>query len=198
MTARNYDVVIKVADASSFETNNVLIGNTSSATGTIANVDTSTNILKVKLSNSILEFSNLEVVHSNVISVSGTANGLLNTTSLPFQSNTYSGNVTTAISTIQSIGPSGFIAEKNAFTQNPVVRLYEIYYSGEWYPENAAGNPTGKGEGRSWPTNFPIRFADIRGDLISDLNYNVTYSGDSFIPFPSQISSIEQSSDGSF
>ena len=41
-----------------------------------------------------------------------------------------------------------------------------------------------------------ITLADIRGDLISDLNYNVTYGGDSFIPFPSQISSIEQSSDG--
>lgn len=196
MTARNYDLVITVSNAAPFETNNVLIGNTSLATGVIANVDSTTNILKVKLSNSILEFSNLEVVHSNVVSITGTANGLLNTTSLPFQANTYSGNVTTAISTIQSIGPSGFIAEKNAFTQNPVVRLYEIYYPGEWYPENAAGNPTGRGEGRSWPTNFPIRFADVRGDLISDLNYNVTYGGDSFIPFPSQISSIEQSSDG--
>ena len=104
MTARNYDVIIKVADASSFETNNVLIGNTSSATGVIANVDTSTNVLKVKLSNTILEFANLEIVHSNVISVTGTANGLLNTTSLPFQANTYSGNVKTAQSTIQSIG----------------------------------------------------------------------------------------------
>ena len=28
------------------------------------------------------------------------------------------------------------------------------------------------------------------------MNYNVTYSGSTFIPFPSQISSIEQSSDG--
>ena len=196
MTARNYDVIITVNDASPFETSNVLIGNTSLATGVIANVNSTTKELKVKLSNSILEFSNLEVVHSNAISISGTANGLLNTTSLPFQSNTYSGNTTTAIATIQSIGPSSFIAEKNAFTQNPVVRLFEIYYPGEWYPENAAGNPTGKGEGRSWPTNFPIRFADVRGDLISDLNYNVTYGASSFIPFPSQISSIEQASDG--
>lgn len=196
MTARNYDVIITVDNASSFETSNLLIGNTSLATGTIANVDSTLNTLKVKLSNSILEFSNLEVVHSNVISVSGTANGSLNTTSLPFQANTFSGNTTTAIATIQSIAPSGFIAEKNAFTQNPVVRLFEVYYPGEWYPKNAAGNPGGKGEGRSWPTNFPIRFADIRGDLISDLNYNVTYSGSSYIPFPSQISAIEQASDG--
>ena len=196
MTARNYDVVITVDNATGFQSTNVLIGNTSAAVGVIANVNTTLNTLKVKLSNSIAEFSNLEVVHSNVISISGTANGLLNTTSLPFQSNTLSGNTTTAIATIQSIGPSGFIAEKNAFTQNPIVRLYEIYYPGEWYPPNTAGNPTGKGEGRSWPTNFPIKFADVRGDLTSDLNYNVLHQGESYIPFPSDISSINQSSDG--
>ena len=196
MTARNYDFVITVDNAAGFQSTNVLIGNTSAAVGVIANVDTSLNTLKVKLSNSILEFSNLEVVHSNVLSISGTANGALNTTSLPFQSNTLSGNTTTAIATIESIAPSAFIAEKNAFTQNPIVRLYEVYYPGEWYPPNAAGNPTGKGEGRAWPVNFPIRFADIRGDLTSDLNYNVLHQGDSYIPFPSDISSINQSSDG--
>ena len=130
MTARNYDVVITVDNATGFQSTNVLIGNTSASTGVIANVDTTLNTLKVKLSNSLSEFSNLEVVHSNIISLTGTANGLLNTTSLPFQANTYSGNTTTAIATIQSIAPSGFIAEKNAFTQNPVVRLYEIYYPG--------------------------------------------------------------------
>ena len=196
MTARNYDVVITVDNAAGFQSTNVLIGNTSASTGVIANVDTTLNTLKVKLSNTILEFSNLEVVHSNVISVSGTANGSLNTTSLPFQANTYSGNTTTAIATIQSIAPSGFIAEKNAFTQNPVVRLYEIYYPGEWYPTTDSGNPGAIGEGRAWPNNFPIRFADIRGDLISDLNYNVIHQGDSYIPFPSDISSISQSGDG--
>ena len=51
---------------------------------------------------------------------------------------------------------------------------------------NEFGNPTGLGAGKSWPTNFPIRFADIRGDLTSDLNYNVIHKGDSYIPFPSQ------------
>ena len=97
MTARNYDVVITVDNATGFQSTNVLIGNTSAAVGVIANVNTTLNTLKVKLSNSIAEFSNLEVVHSNVISISGSANGLLNTTSLPFQSNTLSGNTTTAI-----------------------------------------------------------------------------------------------------
>ena len=149
MTARNYDVVIKVNDATGFESTNVLIGNTSAATGVIANVNLSENTLKVKLSNTFAEFSNLEIVHSNVINVSGTANGLLNTTSLPFQSNVFSGNTMTALATIQSIAPSGFIAEKNAFTQNPVVRLFEIYYPGEWYPTKPSGNPGAVGDGRS-------------------------------------------------
>ena len=196
MTARNYDVVITVNDATNFQSTNVLIGNTSAATGVIANVNLSENQLKVKLNNSFHEFSNLEVVHTNVFNTSGTANGTLNTTSLPFQANTYTSNTTTAIATIQSIGPSGFIAEKNAFSQNPLVRLYEIYYPGEWYPPNAAGNPGAVGAGRAFPSNFPIRFADIRGDLVSDLNYNVIHDGDSYIPFPSDISSIQQSGDG--
>ena len=60
MTARNYDVVITVNDATGFESTNVLIGNTSAATGVIANVNLSENTLKVKLSNSINEFSNLD------------------------------------------------------------------------------------------------------------------------------------------
>ena len=118
MTARNYDVVITVNDATGFESTNVLIGNTSAATGVIANVNLSENTLKVKLSNSINEFSNLEIVHSNVINVLGSANGSLNTANLPFQANTFSGNTTTAIATIQSIGPSGFIAEKCIYTKS--------------------------------------------------------------------------------
>ena len=102
----------------------------------------------------------------------------------------------TASATISSQVPSSFIAEKNAFTQNPIVRLYEIYYPGEWFPITPEGNPTEDGEGRAWPTNFPLKFADIAGDLISDLNYNVTYDGDSYIPFPVDVSSISQGTDG--
>ena len=47
-----------------------------------------------------------------------------------------------------------------------------------------AGNPTGKGAGLSWPSDFPIKFAEVRGDLIADLNYNVLHQGESYIPFP--------------
>lgn len=196
MTARNYDVILSVANAAGFQVNNVLVGNTTLTTGVIANVNTTDNTIKVKLNNALQEYGSSESVHSNTITISGTANGSLNTTALPFQANTFSGNVTTAITTITGSTPSSFIAEKNAFTQNPVVRLFELYYPGEWFPLNSQGNPTNEGTGRAWPNNFPIRFADVRGDLSADLFYNVTYDGDNYIPFPVNLSQIEQGSDG--
>jgi len=116
--------------------------------------------------------------------------------SVPFVANIFISAQQTAAATLSSQAPSPFIAEKNAFTQNPIVRLYEIYYPGEWFPATPEGNPTEDGQGRAWPTNFPLKFADIAGDLISDLNYNVTYDGDSYIPFPVDVSSISQGTDG--
>ena len=130
MSARSYDVILSVDNASAFEATNVVIGNTSATTGTIANVNTTTNELKVKLNNLQQEFSSSEVVHSNTI-VTTTAtggDGLLTTAN--FLSNVYSANSTTAIATISSIAQSAFKAEKNAFSQNPIVRLYTIYYPG--------------------------------------------------------------------
>jgi len=115
---------------------------------------------------------------------------------VPFTSNIATSEVTTATTTIASQDPSLFIAEKNAFVQNPVVRLYDVFYPGEWFPPDKHGNPTGEGTGRSWPTNFPLKFADIAGDLVSDLQYNVTYDGESYIPFPLNITSIKQNQDG--
>ena len=195
-SARNYDVILTVADASDFVTGNTIIGVTTKTTGFIANVNSTDNQVKVKLNNVLQEFTTSETIKSNTITITGTANGAVNSTNLPFQANVRSGETTTATTTITSIAPSPFIAEKNAFTQNPVVRLYEIYYPGEWYPDNQAGNPTGDGTGRGWPNDVPIRFADIRAELAADLQYNVTYDGTSFIPFPVDISSLEQSSDG--
>ena len=196
MTARNYDVILTVDNAAGFQSTNALVGNTTSTVGYIANVDTTSNQLKVKLNNVLQEFSSTEVVHSNTITILGSANGRLNSSSIPFQSNTMSGNVTTAIATVSSISPSAFIAEKNAFTQNPVVRLYTVYYPGEWYPPNENGNPTGQGAGRAYPNDFPLRFAEIIGDLVSDLQYNVVYDTDTYLPFPLNSSAISQSSDG--
>ena len=58
-------------------------------------------------------------------------------------------------------------------------------------------NPTGAGAGRAWPNEFPIRFAEVVGDLTSDLFYNVTYGGGSYIPFPVNASKLAQGSEGS-
>lgn len=197
MTARTYDVILTVSNALPFQSGNVVIGNTSLAVGIIAGIDRANNNLKVKLANTFNEFSPSEFIHSKVISISGTANGAINNASaLPFTANSMTGNVITASASIFNIQPSTFIAEKNAFTQNPIVRLYSIYYPGEWYPPNDAGNPTESGEGRAWPTDFPIRFAEIVGDLSDDITYNVTYGGISYTPFPVSISGIEQASDG--
>ena len=196
MTSRTYDTILSVASASAFRTGNNIIGSTSLTTGIIAAVDTVNKKIKVKLTNPQQEFLSGETVSSNIITVTGTANGALNTTSLPFQANTMSGNVTTASSTISAITPSTFIAEKNAFTQNPIVRLYSIYYPGEWYPPNANGNPTGQGAGYAWPNDFPIRIAEIIGDKAEDISYNVTYAGTSYAPYPVNLSGLEQASDG--
>jgi phage-related protein len=197
VTSRTYDVVLTVANALPFQTGNVVIGNTSAAVGIIAGIDRANNLLKVKLANAISEFTGSENIYSKVITISGTANGAINdSTYLPFQANVMSGNVVTAVTNIINIQPSTFIAEKNAFTQNPIVRLYSVYYPGEWYPPNEAGNPGETGEGRAWSPYFPIRFAEIVGDLADDISYNVSYGGTTYSPYPVSISGIEQASDG--
>ena len=120
-----------------------------------------------------------------------------NLISTAFEPAIYTGNTTTAISpNIASISNSPYIKEKNSFTQNPIVRLIRIYYPGEWYPPNKAGNPTLQGEGLSWPVNFPFSVAEINGDVISDINYNVTYGGESYQPYPLNVSAMEQKNDG--
>jgi phage-related protein len=197
VTSRNYDVVLTVANTIGFATGNILIGNTSLTVATIAGSDRANNLIKVKLANALQEFVVGEAIHSNAVTITGTANGAINNASaLPFTANTMSGNTTVAITTISATAPSSFIAEKNAFTQNPIVRLYSIYYPGDWYPLNEYGNPSQNGEGRSWPVDFPIRMAEIVGDIADDISYNVTYGGVSYNPFPISISGIEQSSDG--
>jgi phage-related protein len=197
VTSRTYDVILTVANATPFQTGNIVVGNTSSASGIIAGIDKTNNLLKVKLANTIHEFIDSENIYSKYITISGTANGAINNAmALPFQANVMSGNVVTGISSILDIQPSTFIAEKNAFTQNPIVRLYSVYYPGEWYPPNEAGNPGESGEGLAWPIYFPIHFAEIVGDLADDINYKVSYGGVTFSPYPVSISGIDQSSDG--
>lgn len=104
--------------------------------------------------------------------------------------------VTTATGTVTSVSPSKYIREKNDFEQRPLVRLYSIYYPGEWYPTNTKGNPTGEGEGYSWPAGFPLRIAEVRGDYISDLNYKVSMGGVEYSPYPINSGPINVDSSG--
>ena len=266
MSARLYDYIITVANTAPFKNGNNIIGSSSGTYGTIANVDTATSNLKVKVSNAFQEFTvgeNITSNHyliSNVISVQtivnsnaaaprftitgGTvpkSNAELNifvdgvyqdpgswkyesaNTALVFYdfslpgtktitirretgntfaqsfaaSNLSIGNVVSATSTtISAIRNNPFIKSKNSISQSPIVRLITFYYPGEWYPPNLNGNPAGKGAGYAWPADMPWKIAEIVGDVHSDLNYNVSYAGETYIPYPTEVDGIGTSSDG--
>ena len=108
-TARTYDFILTVADATGFVSGNNIFGVTSDTVATIANVDLAANQLKVKVDNVQREFKATETIKNDVITVSTSANGAINTTSTPFQSNAFSGNTTVASTTISSISNSPFL-----------------------------------------------------------------------------------------
>ena len=78
MTARNYDIILTVADATDFVSGNAIVGVTSATVGFIANVNITAKQLKVKLNNVKQEFHDSETITSNSVVISGTANGVLN------------------------------------------------------------------------------------------------------------------------
>lgn len=196
MTARTYDYSVVVDNISGFYPGRSVIGRDSATIGVIAAVDIDTRAIKIRLANTMQEYRTGEVILSNLTATNSTANSSLTTTSLPFQASTYGYSYATAAATIQNITPSTYNSQKNAFTQNPIVRLYSIYYPGEWYPINENGNPSNDGEGKSWPNDFPIRFAEIIGDVADDLQYNVSMGSTTYMPFPVQSSGLEQGADG--
>jgi len=100
-----------------------------------------------------------------------------NTNAVSFVSSNYASQITTANSTIVEVSSSPYIAEKNSIQQTPLVRLYTIYYPGEWYPPNANGNPSGSGDSFPWPYGFPLRYAELIGESYSDFNYSVSLGG---------------------
>ena len=98
-----------------------------------------------------------------------------NTNAVSFISSNMYSQVIAANSTITNIYSAPYIAEKNSTEQTPIVRLYSIYYPGEWYPKNANGNPSKSGAGYPWPYNFPLRYAEFIGETYTDFNYSVSY-----------------------
>ncbi len=99
-----------------------------------------------------------------------------NTEARSFIASNYASQITTATSTIAAVTESPYIAEKNSTVQTPLVKLFTIYYPGEWYPENSNGNPSLSGSGFPWPYGFPMRFAQILGESYSDFNYSVSFN----------------------
>jgi phage-related protein len=99
--------------------------------------------------------------------------------------------------TVSSIDPSNYVVVKNAFEQEPLVRLFSIYYPGEWYPPNTNGNPAGEGAGYPWPYQFPLRYAEIIGEDFSIPDYSIQYDSKEYKAFPISYPGISISSDGS-
>jgi len=119
-----------------------------------------------------------------------------NNETIPFTAASFSEQKNGANFAITNVINSNYIRERNAFIQNPVVRLYSIYYPGEWYKPNEEGNPTNDGEGRRWPDGFPLRFAEVRGDLNADVTYNVEFGGVNYTPMPINSGGLEIDSSG--
>lgn len=136
----------------------------------------------------------LPIVDSNAnISVNF---GNINTA--PYYSTLRFGETITASANIVEIGNSVFIEAKNTFEQQPLVRLYTLYFPGEWYPPKESGNPdtTSLGIAYPWPAGFPVRFAEIRGDYISDITYAIQLGGVSYMPYPLNSTGIGLDSSG--
>ena len=67
MTARNYDVILTVANPAGFISGNSIIGATSSTVGFIANVNATTKQLKVKLNhNEVLIKHYIDIVKNHL------------------------------------------------------------------------------------------------------------------------------------
>ena len=70
MSTRLYDYILTVTSASGFTNGNTIIGSSSGTVGYIANVDTTTNNIKVKVNNAFQEFSSGETVTSKHFRIS--------------------------------------------------------------------------------------------------------------------------------
>lgn len=103
-----------------------------------------------------------------------------NTLAPSFISANFEGYTTTASNVLLEIADSPYISEKNATEQSALVKLYSIYYPGEWYPTKTSGNPSNSGDGFPWPYGFPIRYAEVLGDDVFDSSYSIFFGNTSF------------------
>lgn len=144
----------------------------------------------------------LNTIYTTTLPVAGSNANLTvnfgNLNTAPFYSTFRFGEATTASANLISLDSSAFIEAKNAFEQQPLVRLYTLYFPGEWYPPKESGNPdtSALGTAYPWPYGFPIRFAEVRGDYISDINYAVQFGGQRYTPYPLNSTGVSLDSSG--
>jgi len=193
MTSRTYDIILTLDSITGFSKGNNIIGVDTTAEGIIANVNSEDNTVKVKLTNTHIKFSNNESVNTTFITTTG---GSANTNITPYVSPSFDSESVIISSNITSVAPSNYIAEKNAFIQQPLVRLYTLYYPGEFYPPTEGDNPSNEGLGSAWPENIPFRFAEVRGDFASDVGYTIQFENKDFTPYPVNSGGIDISSEG--
>ena len=114
-------------------------------------------------------------------------------TRIEFDNNTPLRDVSnTPTTNITAVARNKLLKEKNVFAQTPVVRLFIIYYPGEWYQTGNIASVTGK----AWPDPFPLRLATIHENL-RDENYTVIHDGLEYMPIGIDIANISESTDGS-
>jgi lambda family phage minor tail protein L len=119
-----------------------------------------------------------------------------NTESASFVSANLESTALSASATLLDVSDSPYIAEKNAVEQTAIVKLYSIYYPGEWYPPNKFGNPGGSGSSFPWPYGFPIRYAEVLSDDYYSSSYDVSYGNVLYRAKAIQSDSIQIDSSG--
>lgn len=134
--------------------------------------------------NALTDRLDIQVVSNNTNATSFIA---ANVTSVTVQANAI----------ILTANYSPYIADKNSVQPTGDIRLFTIYYPGEWYPPNSNGNPSNSGAGYPWPTPFPLRFAEFSGDVLSDSNAYVIYNNVKYKAIASDSGDILTDSSGS-
>ena len=115
---------------------------------TIGGSNTISNLASLG-ANAVFIKNTIGISENTFVTVRVDSANLQSTAFSPANANISASAVTANSTSIVSIANSPFIAEKNAFTQNPIVRLISIYYPGDYYPPNKFGNPSFSGIGQS-------------------------------------------------